>query len=128
MSKAKKRRWLRWLRYFGIAFLLLLLTATAAAYIWLRGSLPDYDGSAPIAGLTAQVTVSRDADGIPSIFAANIEDAYRALGFIHAQDRFFQMEMTRRVGAGRLSEALGESTLAIDRLMRTLDLDRKSVV
>jgi len=124
VSTAKNRRWLRWLRYIGIAVFLLLLTGVTGAYIWLRGSLPDYNGSASIAGLTAQVTVGRDADGIPSIFAANTEDAYRALGYIHAQDRFFQMEMTRRVGAGRLSEALGESTLAIDRLMRTLDFYR----
>lgn len=124
MRKTKGRRWLRWLRYSATAILILILGVGTVAFVWLRGSLPDYSGSASIPELTAQVRVDRDADGIPSIFAANMDDAYRALGFIHAQDRFFQMEMTRRVGAGRLSEALGESTLPIDRLMRTLDFYR----
>ena len=120
MKKAKNR-WLRWLRNIGLAIIALAFIASTGAYLWARNSLPDYDGSALIAGLKAPARVERDANGIPSIFAADLTDAYRALGFIHAQDRFFQMEMTRRVGAGRLSEALGEATLRIDRLMRTFD-------
>ncbi|MBM3541619.1 MAG: penicillin acylase family protein, partial [Alphaproteobacteria bacterium] len=71
-------------------------------------------------GLSAPVTVSRDSHGIPLIEAASAADAYVALGFVHAQDRLWQMEVMRRVGAGRLSEVVGARAIDIDRLMRTL--------
>ncbi len=75
-------------------------------------------------GLTAPVRITRDAHGIPTIRAANEHDADFALGFLHAQDRLFAMDMMRRYGAGRLSELFGARTLAIDRTMRTLGLYR----
>src|SRR6202007_1948629 len=75
-------------------------------------------------GLTPPVEIVRDAAGIVTIRAANEADAAFALGFAHAQDRLFQMDMTRRVGAGRLSEVIGTATLATDRFMRRLGLYR----
>ena len=67
------------------------------------------------------VTVIRDENAVPHIFAGNQLDAYRALGYVHAQDRFFQMEMNRRLGAGRVAELAGEAALPIDRFMRLFD-------
>src|SRR5690606_21763811 len=77
-----------------------------------------------IAGLQADVTVTRDERGVPYIEASSMEDAYRALGFVHAQDRLAQMEFMRRFGTGRLSEVLGSGTLHLDRYMRTLGVGR----
>ena len=112
----------------GVAFALLLLGAAAAGggWLWLRGSLPPIDGERVLAGLSGPVEVIRDRHGIPHILAQNEEDALLALGFVHAQDRLWQMEMNRRVGAGRLAEVLGPAALDTDRLLRTLDLYRKA--
>ena len=73
-------------------------------------------------GLEAPVEVLRNHQGLVTIRAKSNEDAYFALGFVHAQDRLGQMEMTRRLGQGRLSETAGSSTIAIDKLMRALRL------
>ncbi|MDX2223261.1 MAG: penicillin acylase family protein, partial [Rhodospirillaceae bacterium] len=75
----------------------------AAAYL----SLPQADGRLALSGLAAPVTVARDGYGIPRIAAASHADAYFALGFVHAQDRLFQMELMRRTGQGRLAEVIG---------------------
>ena len=66
----------------------------------------------------------RDRHGIPHIYAASLEDAHFALGFVHAQDRLWQMEMNRRIGSGTLAEVLGPAALETDRFMRTLGLAR----
>jgi len=92
--------------------------------LWLRTSLPDTSGVVQLAGLSSPVSIVRNDDGIPHIYAETDEDAYFALGYVHAQDRFWQMESMRRFGAGRLSEVLGEATLGADRWMRTLGLYR----
>ncbi len=92
----------------------------------LRAEGPPPNGSAPVAGLTQPVSVSRDAFGVPHIRAESLEDALRGLGFVHAQDRFWQMEVLRRTAHGRLSELFGERTLARDRLARTLGLGRSA--
>lgn len=83
-------------------------------------SLPRQDGKLELAGLGANVKILRDSLGVPYIVAKSDSDAYYALGFVHAQDRLFQMEMYRRLGEGKLSEILGGKTLAIDELFRTL--------
>lgn len=98
--------------------LLLLLVALAAGWWLLRGSLARLDGSLALPGLAAPVQVERDAAGIPTIRAQNEADLSRALGFLHAQDRFFQMDLLRRVAAGELSELFGKAALPRDRANR----------
>ena len=109
-------RWaLRMRRVLGVLALILLLVALAAAagLVWgrsqLRGSLPQIDGERQMPGLAAPVRVTRDALGIPTIYATNRTDAARATGFLHAQDRFFQMDLSRRRAAGELAALVGRS-------------------
>lgn len=85
------------------------------------GPGPD-TGERVLPGLEADVEVLRDSLGIPQIFAASIEDAVHAQGFVHARDRLWQMEMFRRVSQGRLSEMFGETTVETDRFLRMLDM------
>ena len=108
----------------GVALVLvaLLIAGLALAFHSLRASLPDYDLAARVPGLAAPVTITRDALAVPSIRAATDHDATRALAFVHTQDRFFQMDLARRVGAGRLSELLGPATLEYDKRLRALRL------
>ncbi|WP_282609063.1 penicillin acylase family protein [Pelagibius sp. Alg239-R121] len=111
----------RALRY-GLWGLGLILIVAAGGFFWLRTSLPQLDGEATLAGLDRQVVVSRDNDGVVRIVAQSDLDAYRALGYLHAQDRLWQMDFMRRSGAGRLSEVVGGATLRIDKIMRTLGI------
>ncbi len=89
-------------------------------------ALPKTDGAVTVRGLTAPVTIGRDAHGIPLIAAASEDDAYFALGYVHAQDRLFEMEMMRRQGQGRLAELVGQPGIAPDRFMLTLGVYRRA--
>lgn len=111
------------LRLFALVVLALCL-AGAGTYLFLRQSLPETEGEISVAGLGAAVQVLRDRHGIPHIYASSLEDAHFALGFVHAQDRLWQMEINRRIGSGRLAEVLGAAALDTDRFMRTLGLRR----
>jgi penicillin amidase len=97
--------------------ILLVLTLAMAGLVWVQvgRSLPQLDGALELSGLSATVTVDRDSLGVPTIKAASRIDAARALGFVHAQDRFFQMDLSRRRGAGELSELFGAAALATDK-------------
>jgi penicillin amidase len=106
----------RFLKLIPLLFLLLL----AGAGWWFISSAPLADGLHRLTGISANVKVLTDARGVPHIFASNEKDAAAALGYLHASNRFFQMEMTRRAGAGRLSEILGEDLLNFDKKMRLL--------
>jgi len=106
------------------AVILLLVAGAGSAALFLHSSLPQTDGTIALPGLEKSARVSRDAHGIPTIAAASEHDAAFALGFVHAQDRLFSMDMMRRYGAGRLSEWFGARTLPIDRTVRTLGLYR----
>jgi len=97
---------------------------SGALAVWLSTTLPRLAGEMTVGGLTAPVEVLRDENGVPHIFAGNEADAAFALGFVHAQDRMWQMEGTRRLGAGRLSEVVGDAALEADRLMRMLNIYR----
>jgi penicillin amidase len=106
----------------GLGALVLPLLALAAYLVW--HTLPAANLAAAIPGLSALVDIGIDADGIPHIRAATETDAAAALGFLHARDRLFQMELMRRAASGTLSEIAGPATLPSDRLMRTLGLRR----
>jgi penicillin amidase len=110
-----KTRVIRWSGLIGCgsAFLVLL----AFAWIWNRveSSLPQIDGELQTPGLSAPVEVNRDAQGVVSIKAATRSDAAHALGFAHAQDRFFQMDLSRRRAAGELAQLFGDAALPFDR-------------
>lgn len=103
---------------------LILALLLGAAALYLRTSLPRTRGTLSLAGLGASVEIVRDRNAVPHIRAASQEDAYFALGVVHVQDRLWQMEFQRRVGAGRLAEVLGEEALPADRFVRTLGFYR----
>jgi penicillin amidase len=86
--------------------IVVLLTVGLGVFIYARSSLPQMNGSIALTGLSKPVEITRDANAVPHIFAETAEDAYFALGFVHAQDRLWQMEFMRRLGAGRLAEVL----------------------
>ena len=101
-----------------------LVALVLSAWLVLSLSLPKTRGTTTIAGLDGQVEIVRDAAGVPHIFASTDHDAFFAQGYVHAQDRMFQMEFQRRTGAGRLSEMLGKATLDTDKFLRTVGFYR----
>ena len=107
-----------------VALLALSGLMLGSAYFYARQSLPQTEGQIRLAGLSKPVEIVRDVYGVPHIYAASHEEAYFALGFAHAQDRLWQMEMSRRIGAGRLAEILGPAALETDRFLRTLGVYR----
>ena len=114
-------RAVRWIAWTGLA----ILVATAATGLWYRqASQPLHEGMLRLKGLDSTVEVRRDGQGIPTIVASNERDATFALGFLHAQDRLWQMEFNRRLAAGRLSELLGPAALPTDKFLRTLGIRR----
>ena len=106
------------------AVIVLAAVVVAGAYFQFRRSLPQDEGVIHIAGLKDPIEVLRDAYGVPHIRARSLEDAIFALGFVHAQDRLWQMEVNRRTAAGRLSEVFGPSAIDIDRFLRTIGVRR----
>ncbi len=107
-----------------IGFAALVLVAAGGAYLYLRSSLPQTSGRIELRGPRAVIRIARDADGVPTIIAENDDDAAFGLGFVHAQDRLFQMELQRRYAAGRLAEILGLKAVPVDEEMRVLGLYR----
>ena len=103
-----------------------LLIAIVVVFVYRQLTQPKIDGALTIAGLSAPVDVVRDAEAVPHIYAANEDDAWFALGFTHAQDRLWQMELNRRTAAGRLAEVLGPGALDADRFLRTLGVYRNA--
>lgn len=109
----------KWIKRILVSLFLLVVILAATAYFILRSSIPEYDGE--IAGLCdTQVSVYFDDFGVPHIVADNNTDLYRAFGYVHAQERLFQMELMRRVGSGRLAEILGPDLVETDKLFRTI--------
>src|SRR3954464_3949714 len=111
----------------GLAILVFL----TGAFFQVRGALPPYSGHIEAAGLKAPVEILRDKNAVPHIIAGSLEDAAFGLGYVHAQDRFWQMEFLRRLGQGRLSELLpprliGSGLIDTDRTMRGLGLYRRA--
>jgi len=109
---------MRMLKYLGGGCVLIVAALLFGAYLCLRGSLPTLEGQVAVLGLSAPVTITRDARGVPTIEAHNRVDLAWATGFLHAQDRFFEMDLSRRLAAGELSELVGPVALAQDRKAR----------
>ena len=102
---------------------LIAIAALAGAYLFYR-AMPAASGRESLPGLSADARVWRDAHGVPHIFAASMDDAARTIGYLHASERLFQMDIQRRVGQGRLAEILGPDRLGVDKYMRALGLYR----
>src|SRR5437016_3497544 len=111
----------------GITAGLATVGAGALGYVFFRRALPRTRGSESIDGLRKRVEIVRDRWGVPHIYAETTPDLYFALGYVHAQDRLWQMELNRRAAHGRLSEMFGRVTLGIDRLVRRVGLGAAAV-
>jgi penicillin G amidase len=120
----RRRRWLRIVLATLAVLVLLVVLLGISSVVWLRGAakaaLPQLDGEIKVAGLSAPVTVRRDAHGVPHIEAATQDDLFFAQGYIVAQDRLWQMDMYRRNANGELAEVLGSSLAEHDRAQRVL--------
>jgi penicillin amidase len=101
----------------------LILFVTAAGWLYSKTLHPVYNGEIKIKNTTEDVTIYFDEIGVPHINAKNQRDAYIALGYVHAQDRLWQMELTRRIAAGRLSEIFGKELLKVDRFFSGLGIE-----
>lgn len=110
--------------FLGFLLILVLSAAVVVAYAYFvaRAALPQLDGTIQIDGLSATTKVTRDNHGVPTIEATTPEDLFFAQGYVTAQDRLWQMDITRRFDGGELSEVLGPGTLKIDREQRVLGL------
>jgi penicillin G amidase len=106
--------------WIGVAVVTLSVIATGLVVWSVRRAFPQHGGEIRVAGLSAPVTVYRDARGIPQIFARTAADLFTAQGYVHAQDRFWEMDFRRHVTAGRLSELFGPDQVATDAFLRTL--------
>ncbi len=106
-----------------IVIALLLGLCIISLIFWLRSFIPDYSGNIQLPGIKSDTEVYFDDFGVPHIYAKSEEDAYFALGYLVARDRMFQMELYRRLAAGRLAEVLGRELVNADKLFRTLNLN-----
>ena len=114
----------RWLMRIAGGLVVLVLLVVLGVYYFASRSLPDYDTTLSVRGITGDVEIIRDNANVPHIFAENDPDVFFGLGYAHAQDRLWQMTMMRRTAQGRLSELFGEATLSIDKLIRQFDIYR----
>jgi len=107
-----------WIIRLFVLLMLVLLLALLAAWGLLRASLPQLDGEITLPGLSAPVSIRRDARGVVTIDAQHQHDAMRTLGYVHAQERYFEMDLMRRLSAGELAALIGPAALETDRRQR----------
>ena len=108
-----------------LVFLIALVTVfTVVSYYVLKSSVPNYQGEDRVKGISTQIEIITDSLGIPLIKGESELDAIFALGYLHAKERMFQMDIARRAGEGRLSEVLGNKTIQFDKMFRIIGLDR----
>jgi penicillin amidase len=124
---ARPGRLRRWALRSAQALVGLAVLAFGLGRCWLRRSLPEVVGAITVPGIDRPVRVTRDAHGVPVIEADSEEDLFFGLGYVHAQDRFFQMELQRRAGQGRLSELAGGSQVETDTFLRRLGVYRLAI-
>lgn len=112
--------WTRWPAYVALGLVLVLVLLALTTVVVVRRPLPQTDGELEIAGLEGPVEVRRDAQGVPHLYGDSVDDLLTAQGFVHAQDRFYEMDVRRHITAGRLSELFGEATVETDAMVRTM--------
>lgn len=113
-----------WLIRIVLVLLILVIVVASAGIVLVRRTWPEVSGTLTAPGLAASVTVIRDRWGVPHIYAQNEHDLFFAQGYVHAQDRLWQIEIDRRIASGTLSEILGSETVQSDRLLRTVGMRR----
>lgn len=116
------KRLFRWLGFGSLALFVLVAAMLAGAYGLLRNTVTPAEGEAAITGLSAPVSIVKDQYAIPHIEAQSRLDAVRALGWTHASERLWQMEVLRMAGQGRLAEMFGADAVSSDRFLRTLGI------
>ena len=117
-------RWLKITIGVTVSLIIIIAVVVLISFLTLKSYLPDYEGEVRVSEVSENIDVYRDTLGIPYIYAGSDEDAAFALGFLHAQERLFQMEMIRRAGEGRLSEIFGSRMIAYDKMFRTLGISK----
>ena len=119
----KIRRLINWAA--SLALALVVFATLGGAYLFYR-AMPAYSGAERLPGLSSEARVWRDDYGVPHIFAGSMDDAARALGYLHASERMFQMDILRRVGQGRMAEIRGADLLPVDKFIRTMGFYREA--
>jgi len=113
-----------WMPRIAAALLILLVAVAAAVVVWWQRVMPSTEGRLEVAGLAGEVRIDRDEAGIPTVRGASRDAVLFGLGFAHAQDRLWQLDNHRRIGAGRLAEAFGPAALDNDKFLRALGVRR----
>ena len=111
---------MRWTTYVALALVVLLVGLAALGFAAVRRSLPETSGTISVPGLEHDVQVLRDGAGVPQVYADTTDDLFFAQGFVQAQDRFYEMDVRRHITSGRLSEMFGDTTLDVDKVVRTM--------
>ncbi|MGM0900876.1 MAG: penicillin acylase family protein [Bacillota bacterium] len=124
LSQRKTHRWKKIALWSGAVLVVLLVVGFIGGNLFLSRGLPKTSGEMTLVGLSAPVQLIRDSYGVPHVKAKNEQDLYIAQGYIQAQDRLFQMDLSRRQASGWLSEVIGDSTVNNDKFFRTLGLRR----
>ncbi|WP_430510393.1 penicillin acylase family protein [Gottfriedia solisilvae] len=120
----KRKRFPKWLKITSTIIIVLILLITGSGFYLTKKALPEIKGNLEVGLLEHNVSVTRDTKGVPHIEAKNLHDLYVAQGFVTAQDRLFQMDLSRRQASGQLSEIIGDATVDRDSYFRTLGLRR----
>lgn len=112
----------KWMKRAAVALLVVVVTTVVGLGLYAWRAVPETQGRLEVQGPLAAISIERDAHGIPTIRAQNLRDLAFGLGFVHAQDRLWQLETHQRIGAGRLAEAFGEPALKNDQFLRALSV------
>ena len=115
---------MKWLKRIFIILVIILIIGLVIGWLYIGSITPNYNETRALDGLDSDTEVLYDNYGVPHIYADNNVDAYRTLGYVHAKDRLWQMELLRRIAPGRLSEILGPATVETDKFFRQLQINK----